>query len=261
MDPTNQYPLGISLSGGGARGIAHLGVLQALYEADIHPDAISGASAGSLMGVLYAAGKTPAEIIAIVRETSLMDMFQVSWLGTGFADLGKAKAILSAHIPTDDFSALVKPLFVSVTNLTTGQAEIISTGPLFEVILASCSIPLLFKPREINGSIYVDGGLMDNLPVHPLRRICRHVIGVNVTPIDREENLTGMRSIGYRALELILWVNVSKSLELCDFVIQPEADNYGLLALDKAEEIYQKGYEAAQISLEQIRQGVIPPSA
>jgi NTE family protein len=254
---TYSHTLGIALSGGGARGIAHIGVLQALSEAGIHPQAVSGTSAGALMGVLYAAGKSPQEILEIVRETSLLDMFQPTW-GIGLADLGKAASILSAHIPGDDFSALQKPFYVSLTNLTDGKSEIFSEGPLFEVVLASCSIPLLFRPRTIQEKVYVDGGLMNNLPVQPLKSSCQYVIGVNVTPIDKEKDLNSMRSIAMRSLDLILWTNVSTSLQLCDIQIQPDADGFGLFALERAEEIYQKGYEAAQSQLSAIRDLGIP---
>ena len=247
--------LGISLSGGAARGIAHIGVLQALEEAGIFPTHISGASAGALVGSLYAAGYSPQELMEIVENTSLFNLFQVSApvLGGGLVDISKIKKILVEYIPDDEFGALKKPFFASVTNMSKGQAEIIHSGPLADVVTASCAIPLLFKPQELYGQVYVDGGLLDNLPIKPLQESCTHVIGVNVTPINWEEgDLSNMYRMTMRTLEMIMWANVESNLKECDVAIEPHSDDFGLFGLDKAQDIYQTGYEAGQDKVAEI---------
>ncbi len=240
--------IGIALSGGGARGIAHIGVLQALEENGISPDYISGTSAGSLVGVLYAAGHSPKEILEIVKNTSLLKIFKpvlsvTSY--TGLTDAGTLKEILSDYIPEDRFGALGKKFFVCVSNLSKGQYEIYSQGPLMDWVVASCSIPVLFRSRLLNEETYVDGGLLNNLPVEPLVAQCDHVIGVNVTPISREEDLSNLLKVGYRSLDLAMWANVEPRLHQCEVVIQPEGDDYGLFDLGKADEIFALGYQAA----------------
>ena len=240
-----EQTIGISLAGGGARGITHIGVLKALEEQGIRPSAISGASAGSLMGVLYAAGKSPDEMLEIVKETSLTQMLRPSFLSSGLADLSGLKKVLENIIPFDNFESLLKPLYVSVTNLSKGRWEIYSKGPLYEIILASCSIPLLFKTRQIGEDLFADGGVMNNLPVEPLVRSCDKVIGVNVTPIDLEEKLGSLMEIGYRTLDLVLWSNVEPRLKMCDVVIEPQSDEFGLFDIEKADELVQLGYQAA----------------
>ena len=240
-----EQTIGISLAGGGARGITHIGVLKALEEEGIRPSVISGASAGSLMGVLYAAGKSPDEMLEIVKETSLTQMLRPSLLSSGLADLEGLKGVLENIIPFDNFESLLKPLHVSVTNMTKGKWEIFSKGPLYEVILASCSIPLLFKTRQMGEDLYADGGVLNNLPVEPLLESCTKVIGVNVTPINREDELDSLMDIGYRTLDLIMWSNVESRLRLCDVIIEPESDEFGLFDIKKADELVQIGYQAA----------------
>jgi NTE family protein len=252
--------IGIALSGGAARGIAHIGVLQALEEAGISPGYVSGASAGSIVGALYAAGKTPGEMLRIIKNTPLLKLFKPSLSTLGLTDLSAIKEILGEHIDVDSFSALQRKLFISVTNMSKGSSEIISTGPLFETVTTSSSIPILFKARERNGDIYVDGGLLNNLPVNPLKANCRLVIGVNVTPIERRTDISGdMLLLAYRTLDLAMWANVKPSLELCDVVIEPATANVAFFDIDNADEIFQLGYEAAKAQLPTIRKMLDKP--
>lgn len=241
-DSNMNSTIGISLSGGGARGIAHIGVLQALEELGIFPDVISGTSAGALVGALYASGQKPAEILRIFKDSSLRKLFRVSLPTIGLSDNRYLREVMAEVIGIDDFAALQKPLYISVTNLTTGQCEIVSEGKLFDVAVASCSIPILFKSVKIGESIYADGGLMNNLPVEPLIDTCDRVIGVNVTPVDHEGKLGNLLDIGSRVLELSLWANVEPRLQQCDIKLEPQADEYGLFDLSKAQEIYEAGY-------------------
>lgn len=243
-----QHKLGICLAGGGARGIAHIGALQALLEADIRPDCVSGSSMGALIGTLYAAGYEPQSMLSIVKESSLTKLFKFSFVG-GLTDNSYLIDLLSEYISSDDFRSLLRPLFVCVTNLSQGRAEIIESGPLFEMVAASASIPILFKPRTINGQDYVDGGLLNNLPVEPLRERCEKVIGVNVTPIAPFATDEGLTEIAYRTLDLVLWNNVAPRRELCDILVEPDTAQYRLFELSEADAIYQHGYEAMKAQL------------
>ncbi|MFK7969076.1 MAG: magnesium/cobalt transporter CorA [Bacteroidia bacterium] len=245
--------IGISLAGGAARGIAHIGVFQALEEHGISPTHVSGASAGSIVGALYAAGKTPGEMLRIFKSTSLLKLFKPSVSTLGLTDLGTIKEILAEHIDIDSFSALQRQLFISVTNMSKGRFEIVSTGPLFETVCASSSIPILFKARQKGQDLYVDGGLLNNLPVEPLRERCSLVIGVNVTPIEGRTDLDDLMTIGYRTLDLVMWANVKPRLEQCDVVIEPATAEVALFDVDKADEIYQLGYDAAKAQISTIK--------
>ncbi|GAB4411649.1 MAG: patatin-like phospholipase family protein [Bacteroidia bacterium] len=241
--------IGLCLSGGGVRGIAHIGVLQALEEAGIVIDALSGASAGAIVATLYAAGFAPKDILQVFKESSLTKLFKLGLPTAGLTDNTYIIETLGKLLDRDDFAALRKPVYLSVTNLSQGTSEIRHEGPLFEIVAASSAIPILFETRSIDGQQYVDGGVLNNLPAEPLRETCDLVIGVNVTPIKPAETIDGILQVGYRTLDLVLWSNVEPRLRLCDVVISPDAGNFGLFELWKADEIYQIGYQAAQEAL------------
>ena len=205
--------------------------------------------AGSIVGALYAAGKSPVEIMAIVKSTSILKLFRPTMPTMGLTDLAAIKDILAEHIPVDSFSSLKRTLFVSVTNMSKGRYEIISEGSLFETVTMSCSIPILFKAREKDNEVFVDGGLLNNLPIEPLRARCPVVVGVNVTPIEPEKGLDDLLSISYRTLSLAMWANVKPRLEQCDVIIEPAVQHMGFFDLDKADEIFQRGYEAGKAQI------------
>ena len=255
-----KYRLGIALSGGGARGIAHIGVLQALEEHGIYPEVIAGTSAGAIVGALYAAGNSPAQILDFVKKTSILKTIRLFSLPTrGLTDLSALAEVLKEYIPDDDFSALSKPLYIATSNLSKGRLEIIHEGPLFEVITASSSIPLVFKPVKRNDDLYVDGGLMRNLPVEPLREQCDFVIGVNVMPMQEVANrrMQSMIGIANRTFEMSVKTNTIPSSALCDWVIEPEElRKVNVFNFRIYKKIYQIGYKATQVVIPEIKTGL-----
>lgn len=253
MDKTVKSQFGLCFSGGGARGIAHIGVLQALDEQNIVVQNIAGASVGAIIGTLYAADISPKDILRIFKDSSLTRLFKISVPTLGLTDNSYIIDMLTEIIGRDNFSQLKKNMFISVTNVNKGCVEIISEGPLFEIVAASASIPILFNPRRINNNSYVDGGLLNNLPIEPLKERCDHIIGVNVTPINENEHIENLFDLGYRCLDLILWNNVQPRLNQCDIIIEPQTNEYGFFDLKKADEIYLLGYEAACLAIPRIK--------
>ncbi|MFM9952314.1 MAG: patatin-like phospholipase family protein [Saprospiraceae bacterium] len=249
MNHINNPKIGIAFSGGGARGIAHVGVLKALLENGIEPQVISGSSAGSIVGALYAAGKSPEEMLAFVKDSKLFKLIKVGLPNRGFTKLTYLRERLAETIAEDSFEALNKKLIVAISNLHTGVCEMVSKGPLFDVIVASSSIPLVFKPVELNGQLYVDGGLLNNLPVTPLLEEVDFVIGVNVMPqVElRDTSLQSLIGVAARCFELSVVGNTRPDLERCHFVIEPKAvHNYHIFQFNQYEALYQIGYEATQ---------------
>jgi len=245
-------PVGISLSGGAVRGIAHIGVLQALEEHNIYPEYISGASAGALVGVLYAADYRPEKILEVFKSSTVGKLFKVGLPMTGLSDNAYLIEVIKQYVEQDSFEALPKRLFVSLTNMTTGQYEIKSEGELYRVIAASAAIPVLFQGYRIGNELYADGGVLNNLPIEPLLGRCHPIIGVNVTPIQRKEEINGLLEVGYRTFDLVMWGNVEPRLKQCDIVLEPGADSYSLFNLKAADEIFQLGYDAALKKMPQI---------
>lgn len=239
--------IGISLCGGAARGNAHIGVLKALEEHNIYPEYVAGASAGSIVGALYASGKTVAEIEEIATTTKLWEIFRPGFSLSGFMKIDYLKDILSEAIPHNNFDELPKKLWVAVSNLNSGRCEYLHKGEgLHEAVMASSSIPLIFLPQTINGQVYVDGGLLDNLPIKPIRPQCDILIGVNVNPHGWVKNdYSEMWEIGERTFELIMWSNIQDNFKQCDVAIDiTGAYDYELFDFHKADGLIEAGYQA-----------------
>lgn len=242
-----KYKLGISLSGGGARGILHIGVLEALNKYGLHPDIVSGTSIGAIVGVLNAVGMEPLQILDLVKSSKMYKMIKLKVPSSGLLDLNKILLVLQKNISVDDFAALRIPFYCSVTNLNSGQSEIKCSGKLFQWVLASASIPLVFEPQIIEGNTYVDGGLLNNLPAQCIREHCGVLIGVNVNHNGPEENIIGFKAIAERAFRLTMAKNVHESLAMCDFIINPPTTRlYSVFDFGRANEIFKIGFEETE---------------
>lgn len=236
--------LGLCLSGGGARGIAHIGVLKALEEHNIFPQFISGASAGAIVGSLYASGKSMDEIIKIVNDANLFKIFRFGSLMGGLAKLSYLREVLQKELPNHCFEALPSKLFICVSNINKGKWVILKEGNIIDAVVASSSIPLVFEPVEIRGELYVDGGLLNNFPIEPLMIECDMIIGVNVMPNVVKRDISGLRSIAERCVDLVVWNNTETRASQCDVLINLEGvEEYGFFDFQKAEEIIELGYQ------------------
>lgn len=249
----NNISLGIALSGGAARGIAHIGVLKALDQHGLSPGVIAGTSMGAIVGMLYAAGIAPDDIQVMLKKEKLYKVLGFSFLKNGLFNLNPLKEILGEALGQNDFDVLKKDFFVSVSNLNTGKGEIISSGDhLYEYVIASASIPFVFPPQEINGQTYIDGGLFNNLPAEPLVGRCHRIIGVHVNFNGLEKDIKGTKAIAERSFRLAIEQNVKISRSYCDYYIEPrDLRDYSSWDYDKVDEIVEIGYENAMKSIHQ----------
>lgn len=239
---------GLVLSGGGARGIAHLGVLAALEEANIRPHALSGTSAGAIIAALYAGGHSPLEIKRLVSDTAFFGISHLLLGKPGVFDMEAFRGLLQKHLPAN-FEDLAVRLFVTATNLSTGRAECFSQGPLVEPIVASACIPVVFKPVTIGPYEYVDGGVVDNLPVEPLRAECGFIIGSHVNRLAEFLPASHPWHKAYildRCFHLAIAKKVYEKAAGCDvFIDHPGLSDFGLFDTHKADELFSIGYREA----------------
>jgi len=248
-----KYKIGLVLSGGGARGFAHLGLIQALNDAGIYPDVISGTSAGALAGVLYADGHTPKEIQKIMNSGSRLDFMRPALPREGLLQIGGVIKILKNYLRAKTFEELKIPLYVSATDLNNGKAVYFSTGDLLNPVIASASIPVLFRPVMINNVCYVDGGVLDNLPVKPIEKKCKILIGSFVNPVGYEEKVSGLISIAERTFMLSMSKEIIEKAKKFDLLVAPlELRNYKILDPEKADELFSIGYKATKAKLKEI---------
>ena len=144
-----KYKLGVVLSGGGTRGFAHVGFLKALNEEGIFPDVISGASAGSIAGTLYADGYSPDEMTMFFKESKLRKYIEFVKPSGGMVKLSGLMKMLINGLKAKTFEELKLPLFIGVSNLNSGNVEYVSEGSLAKIVIASATIPALFQLGSI----------------------------------------------------------------------------------------------------------------
>ena len=239
---------GLVLSGGGVKGVAHIGVIKALNEHDIYPQYISGVSAGALVGALYANNYTPEEMLAFFKETPLFKYNFLTINKPGLFDTEKYRQALERHFPENRFEALHRPLYVTATDLEEGKPVYFQTGELIHPLLASAALPPVFSPVNIKGTLYSDGGIMNNFPVEPLRNQVDYLIGSYTSNMGHaaKNELSSSLQISQRATLLMLHTSAMNKLHLPDLLFRPEGLGLiGILdkkAIDKAFEL---GYEHA----------------
>lgn len=244
------YKTGFILSGGGARGFAHLGFIQALNEAGIYPDIISGTSAGALAGVLIADGYSPYDILKMLSAGSRLDFMRPTLPREGLLQISGIIKILQTNLHAKKFENLKIPLYVTATDINNGKAVYFSEGDIIERVIASMSIPVIFQPVIINKIQYLDGGIIDNLPVHPVENICKTLIGSFVNPVGYVEKLSGLINIAERSFMLNMTKEVTDKADKFKLLVAaPELKNYGILNPEKADEIFNLGYNATKSKL------------
>lgn len=249
----NPRKVGLALSGGGALGYAHIGFLQAMKEYNFDVDVVSGTSMGSIIGVLYSAGYTPMEILKLVNKENMNNFLNVIKLNPrfykGFFNHEKLSNVLSRTIPHNDFSKLNKKFYCCVTDFNQATYKFIGEGTLLkEYVMASASIPIVYEPMEVEGEQYIDGGVMQNLPVEPLiNEKCDLIIGVDVISLPKRKEIRGLGKIMSRTIALYIMGNTKTWADKCDYVIKPNLENYTILDFDKAQELFDIGYEAGKL--------------
>lgn len=236
--------IGLVLSGGGARGMAHIGVIKGLEEMGLEFSRVSGTSAGAIVGALYAHGYPPAEIFDILQQVSFLKSIRPAWAWTGLLKMDGLEEFLKKYLPHNDFSQLTKSLTVTAANIRTGEIKRFSEGLLVPALMASCSIPAVFDPFPINGSLYVDGGMLDNLPAKPVRDTCAFVVGSHCNFVSSTFDATNVRMVIERSLLMAIGANTLLSKQMCDVVVEPTGlDKYSAFDFGKAKEIFDIGYK------------------
>jgi len=235
--------IGIALSGGGVKGFAHLGVLKALEEKGIEADVLAGVSAGAIVGSFIAAGKKPLEVMELINESDFFDFAKLSLPNRGIFTLDNMTENLKKSLGIKSFEELKIPFYVGAANIERARMEYFDKGDLIKIIQASASIPVLFSPVEINGELYVDGGLFENLPVNPLLDKCDILIAVNVKPVNLNGKLDSITDIAVRTFQLKTIVNAEELKAKADIFIEPTGiEKYNILNTKYSQELYDLGY-------------------
>lgn len=244
------YKIGIALSGGGARGFAHVGALQALEDMGVKPDLVCGVSAGSVVAALYASGMRPAQMIEIFSQSNFLDFTELSLGSGGLFKLTGFRKFLQKNIPYKNIEDLPLKTVICATNLDKCEKVAFEEGELSERICASCCMPVIFKPVRIDGTYYVDGGVLHNLPAWAVRDRCKYLIGINCSPMPHNKYKQSLASIAMRTYTMMAKSNVNADMALCDLAVPIEnIANYQVFDLGKIRQVYSSGYLAMMDAL------------
>lgn len=243
---------GLVLSGGGIRGVAHIGAIKALEEYGIYPSHIAGTSAGAVVGALYANGTSWEEMLGFFKEVELFSFSKYARNKPGFIDTEKFFGLFKTYLPEDRFEDLQKPLYVTATDLLRGKLRVFNKGELIRPILASAAVPGVFAPVIIENGYYVDGGVLNNFPVDIISPLCDQIIGVYVNSVDQigMEDLKYSYSVLERAYEIQMSRDFLDKFEDCDVLVLPDhMHQFNTFSLKNVDSIFELGYKAAHKAL------------
>ena len=280
--------VGLVLSGGGAKGLAHIGVLKVLEEAGIRIDYIGGTSMGAMVGAMYAAGYSANELDSIFRsldfdkllqdkisrrskslhERYLYDRYAVALPFNNFKvglprAVSKGQSIYNEFVkllyPVNeiyDFSQLPIPFLCVATDIETGKGVVLENGFLPQAIKASGSFPSLFDLVEIDGKLLTDGGIADNYPVDEIKKKgVDIIIGVDVqSPLAKREEINSVLSIFSQITTFPMTDNMPRKIKETDIYIKPNIEGFNIISFDKGEEIINNGRIAASLFLPRLKE-------
>jgi NTE family protein len=174
---------------------------------------------------------------------SIFSAVRYSLAPGGLFRMDGMRDLLKAHLPAE-FAGLKMPMTVAAVELKLGQVTYFDSGELVGAIMASCSVPGVFSPMPYMNALYVDGGVLDNLPAMPLRDKCDVLIGSHCNRVTPSFDVTNMKVVIERSLLLAIGANTLHSKQLCDVIIEPLGlDKFGAFDIGKAKEIFDIGYK------------------
>ena len=261
-----QPKIGLALSGGGARGFAHVGVLKALVENDIRIDMIAGCSAGSFVGGAFAAGLTPDQIVEIGKKVGWFGVAGFSYSPRGLLSNAPMTRFMKDHFPVTRFELLTLPFAAVACDLETGEEIVLKgEGDLIEAIRASCAIPGVFVPIvDSAGRSLIDGGVVAPMPTRAARKLgADRVIAVDLltcgsTYWGKPSTLVGMF---FQSAMMMLRTASRNQHYRADVVIEPRIAHIRPDEIAKRDELIELGEKAALEKLDEIRRLLQPAQA
>jgi len=245
--------IGLVLSGGGIRGMAHIGLIKAMEQHGLAAQRVCGTSVGALVGALYASGKSVEGMLDFFRETPLFKYSLFAINKPGFIATERYVPIFEEFFPHDSFESLKIPLLVVATDLMNGTETAFDSGPLIKPLLASAALPPVFSPVEIQGKLYADGGIMNNFPKEYVEKDSDFIIGSNVSitvPLEKKDLKNPLQLAG-RVTSLMVHASSHEKLRECDLYIEPMAlDKIGVLDKKGLEKAFTIGYDHGSMAIE-----------
>lgn len=244
------------LGGGAARGFAHIGVIRALEQEKIPIDLIVGTSVGSLIGSLYAHTPSSFELEWTAFELTKDDLLDYALLSASMGPIkgDRLEAFMTRKLQTAMIENLKVPFVAVATDLNRGTRVLLDRGPVARAIRASCAIPGVFQPVELNGRTLVDGGAVDNLPAAVAReRGADIIIAVDISQNVTNYNITNLFDVTFQAVNIMFNVNVAHGKRVADVVVSPDVGAVAMLDFTQKKRLMHAGLEAGRASIPAIR--------
>ncbi|MEF8983724.1 MAG: patatin-like phospholipase family protein [Bacteroidales bacterium] len=235
--------VGLALGGGAVLGAAHIGVLKALEELNISVDYIAGTSIGAFFSVFYAFDKPWNEIEEIALELEWMDISGISLSQYGLLSNEKLGELITKYIGDKKFTESSIPLAMIATNISNGKKIVLNKGSVADAAMASTSIPGIFKPVEIEGKLLVDGGIVENVPIHTLKDMgASYIIGVDLNAKHSYKKPENIIDVLVNSFHFTLQASTKLQTEDADLIIQPDLSSFNRSDMDQVEDLIEKGY-------------------
>ncbi len=252
---TENRRLGLALSGGATRGLAHIGVLQALEDNKVRPDCIAGTSIGSFAAALFAFGVPLKEIRRIAQgmtpiKVSRLKLSRLALFSN--EELGRLIQTVIGHVKIEDSPI---PLAIMTVDIGSGQKVVMRTGELAPAIMASNAVPGLYRPISIDGRMLVDGGIAEDVPISPLRAMGADVVvAVNLSAERRYSVPNDIIDIILNAIDIAIDENTKVQVRQADLLIEPRLSHFPRMDVTKIDELIAEGRRATEASINKIRQ-------
>ncbi|MDY7041483.1 MAG: patatin-like phospholipase family protein [Chloroflexota bacterium] len=246
--------IGLALSGGAVRGMAHLGVLEVLEREGIRPSCVAGASAGSIVGAAYCAGIPLADIKRLALRLQWSDVSHIVRPGLGFFDSQPLEDYVDEVIAGRRFDELPIPFSAVAVDVMSGELVVLDEGPVAHAVRASCALPVVFTPVSRGDQVLVDGGVLNNVPVSVVRDMgADYVIAVDlVPPFERPEPPHSVFELGTLVFSTLLRSAYDEA-QTADCLIVPDISRFSWADFSQALSLIAEGRKAAEAKIGQIK--------
>ena len=236
--------IGLALGGGAVLGAAHIGVLKALEELEISIHYVAGTSIGAFVAAFYAFDKTWKEIEEIAVKLKWIDISGLSLSQYGLLSNEKLGELITEYIGNKKFKKSAIPLAMVATDISNGKKVVLKKGSVAEAAMASTAIPGIFKPLEIDGKLLVDGGIVENVPIHTLKDMgADYIIGVDLNAKHSYEKPNNIVDVMVNSFHFTLQASAKLQTKEADLLIQPNLSSFNRSDMDQVEDLIEKGYE------------------
>jgi NTE family protein len=243
--------IGLALGGGAAKGVAHIGVLKALEDANIDVDYIAGTSVGAMIAALYAFKVDVETIGSLARRLTMSKVTSFKPNKTGFFSTESLRELMLEYIGDVAIEDAVIPLSIVATDINSGEEIILISGSVVDAVCASAAIPGIYIPVEINGRILVDGGLVQNVPIEALQGAGAGVtIASHLNGVSHYQEISHVLDVMRNAFEIAVSQHTQDQLKEADLLISMDLSDFSLRDnTERYDELFNMGHQAATIQL------------